>query len=282
VILIADSGSTKTQWRCIENNGNTYSFSTAGFNPFFWTSEEIYSEIKKKFPENIKHLRTEIKQIFFYGAGCSNKNRNQIVHNALSKHFPKSKIEVEHDLLGAARAICGRKKGIACILGTGSNSCLYDGKKITKQIGGMGYILGDEGSGAHIGLTFIKTLLNDELPKTIRKSFFQKYRVSRDEIIESVYNKKHPNRFLATYTKFIHTHIDEAILHSIVLSCFRQFFEKHICKYENYKNVRAGFVGSIAFHFKDILMKVAREKNVLIGKIIENPIDELVKYHLNS
>lgn len=144
----------------------------------------------------------------------------------------------------------------------------------------MGYVLGDEGGGAHIGLAFIKVLLNNELPENISKEFLKEYAISKAQIIESVYNKKHPNRFLAIFAKFIRAHTDDVFLRALVQDCLEQFFEKHICKYENHKQIPVGFVGSIAFHFKDILTDTAKEKNITLIKIIKSPIDELVKYHL--
>lgn len=286
MILIADSGSTKTIWYLSPNpspigEGNkAVRFTTSGFNPFFWTTPDIVNEIKRKCPRNIIHHPSSIKHIFFYGSGCSSPARNKIISLALKKVFPKAKAEVRHDLMGAARALFGNEKGIACILGTGSNSCLYDGKEIIKRIGGIGYVLGDEGGGAHIGLALIKALLNDELPENIQKKFLKEYAISKSKIIESVYNKKHPNRFLAIFAKFIRTHIDNAFLRALVHNCFEQFVDKHICKYENHKQIPVGFVGSIAFHFKDILTETAKEKNIILNKIIKSPIDELVKYHL--
>jgi N-acetylglucosamine kinase-like BadF-type ATPase len=283
MILVADSGATKTDWRLIDTSGKIHSFSTVGFSPMFWTSKEISDELNKKIPKKIKSQVTSNKsEIFYYGTGCSSKQRNKILEVALKKIFPKAKIVINHDILASARALCGTHKGIACILGTGSNSCFYDGKKITKNLGGLTFILGDEGSGAHIGKEFIKAFLNDELPSYLHKTFQKKFHLTKDKIFDSVYNKKYPNRFLASFAKFISEHIDEPFVHELVKNCLTEFFEKTICKYENHKYVPVGFVGSIAFYFRNILKEVAKEKGVTITKIIETPIDELVKFHINK
>ncbi|MEK6615120.1 MAG: hypothetical protein AABZ32_03260 [Bacteroidota bacterium] len=283
MILIADSGATKADWRFIDKDGSVSAFSTVGLSPLFWTSKEMSDEINKKFSKNLKSQISNLKsQIFFYGTSCSSKERIRIVQTALKKVFPKSKVEINHDLLASARALLGNKEGIACILGTGSNSCYYDGKKIVQNKGGLTYILGDEGSGAHIGLEFIKAFLNNELPEKIHKIFLKEYRLTKDKIFDAVYQKKYPNRFLATFAKFIHEHIHTSFIEKLVRQCLTDFFEKTICKYESYKNVPIGFVGSISYNFKYILHDVAKEKGITINKIIANPIDELVKFHLKE
>ena len=281
MILIADSGATKADWRFIDKNGKIHSFSSAGLSPLFWTSKEMADEINKKLTKSIKSQITSNKsQVFFYGTSCSSKERIKIVETALKKVFPKTKVIINHDILASARALMGNKQGIACILGTGSNSCYYDGKKITEIKGGLAFILGDEGSGAHIGKEFIKAYLNNEFPAQLHKTFESTYRLTKDKIFNAVYNQKYPNRFLASFAKFVHDHIDEPFLYVLVKKCFLEFFEKTICKYENHKHVSVGFVGSIAGNFSSILYAVAKENGVTISKIINSPIDELVKYHL--
>lgn len=283
MILIADSGATKADWRFVDKNGSTSSFSSAGLSPLFWTSKEMSDELNKKVPKKVKiQIAIQKSKIFFYGTSCSSKERIKIVQTALKKVFPKSKTEINHDILASARALLGNKEGIACILGTGSNSCYYDGKKITEMKGGLTYILGDEGSGAHIGLEFIKAFLNNELPENVHKIFLKKYRLTKDKILDAVYQKKYPNRFLASFAKFIHEHIEDPFVAKLVNQCVTEFFEKTICKYESHKNVPVGFVGSIASFFKNILLDVAKDKGVTVNKIIGNPVDELVKYHLKQ
>lgn len=283
MILIADSGATKADWRFIDRNGNITAFSTAGLSPLFWTSREMTAEIIKKFPKKVfTQINEDRSRIYFYGTSCSSSARIKIVQVALKKAFPRSKAVINHDILASARALLGREKGIACILGTGSNSCYYDGKKIIKIIGGLTYILGDEGSGAHIGLNFIKAFLNHDLPPKVHANFLREYHLTKDEIFDAVYNKKYPNRFLASFAKFVHEQMGDPFVASLVKKCISEFFEKSICKYNNYTRVPVGFVGSIAGHFDNVVRKVAREKGVIISKIISSPIDELVKYHLKS
>jgi len=282
MMLIADSGATKADWRFIDKDGSSQAFSTIGLNPLFWTSKEVTSEIKRAFPKTVqKAILNQKSRIYYYGTSCSSKERKSIIYSAVKHVFPKSKIVVDHDMLAAAHAVCGDKKGIAAILGTGSNSCYYDGIKITETIGGYAFILGDEGSGAHIGLQFMKAFLNNELSEKVREAFLKEHRLTKDKIFDAVYNKKYPNRFLATFAKFVYLHIEDHFLNELVKTSFRQFFEKSICKYEDYEQVPVGFVGSIAFNFKDILQKVADEKHITVSKITRNPIEELVKYHLS-
>lgn len=281
MILIADSGSTKTAWRFVDDNGKVHSFHTLGFNPFFWTSAEIIQEVNKKCPKKLKsQILNPKSKIFFYGAGCSSKQRIKIVKTALKKVFPKSKIEVEHDLLASARAVCGHEKGIAAILGTGSNSCCYDGEKTIRQRGGWGYIISDEGSGAHIGKKLMQDFINENLPAELYEKLYKKHKLTREKVVQSVYNKSYPNRFLASFAAFVHENIKESYCSSLVKKCFNEFVENHICRYDNYKELPMGCVGSVGFYFQDILREVATENNVMLGKIIESPIDELVNYHL--
>lgn len=282
MILVADSGSTKTHWRLVDTEVKIYSFSTLGFNPFFWKSEDIVKEIRKNLPANIKQHAKDVKEIFFYGAGCSSPSRNKIISSSLKRIFPKSKIEVHHDLLASARALCGDHEGIACILGTGSNSCYYDGKKITESFGGLGHTLGDEGSGKQIGKKLLQAYLNKSLPQNVSKTFEREYRLSKEKILDSVYKKQHPNKYMASFTKFISDNIQEPSLRAIVKDSFLEFFTKYISKYKKHKQVPVGCVGSIGFYFHDILREVAIENHVRLEKIIESPINELVKYHLNK
>ena len=185
-------------------------------------------------------------------------------------------------MLGAARALCGRNVGIVAILGTGSNTCYYDGKEIVENRISTGYILGDEGSGAHIGKTFIQAYLNDELPPDLANRFFERFKLSKDDIIDAVYRKSMPNRFLASFCKFIYQNLKEQYIIDLVADSFGQFFEKHICKYQRYKELKLSCTGSVAFYFSNILRAVAANKGVNIETIIETPIAGLTLYHLEE
>jgi N-acetylglucosamine kinase-like BadF-type ATPase len=286
IILIADSGSTKTDWKLITPEGGLFGFKTIGFNPYFQTTQVIYKELSQHLVPDLLRLSlpglyTEKLKIFFYGAGCSTPEKCNVVTEALRKAFPEARIEVEHDLLAAARALFGKEKGIAAILGTGSNSCLYDGKGIVENVASLGFILGDEGSGAHIGKLFMQDYLNNEVPKPIAERFYDSYQLSRDLILDSVYKQAMPNRFLASFSKFISDHRDEPYISELIRSSFRQFFNKHICKYPGHKEVNMNCVGSVAHHYQDLLRAVAAEKEVNIGRIIESPIAALTHFHGN-
>ncbi|MES2590638.1 MAG: N-acetylglucosamine kinase [Bacteroidota bacterium] len=284
MILIADSGSTKTDWRLIEENNKTQQFSTQGFNPYFQDSDEIATVLKNELLPQLNpffSVDTEKIQIFFYGAGCSAASKKEIIKAALIQLFPLAVIEVETDLLCAARALCGSNPGIAAILGTGSNTCYYDGKSIVENRASLGFILGDEGSGAHIGKTFIQAYLNQEMPKELADRFYERFKLNIDDILNSIYKKPLPNRFLASFSKFIYQNLKEQFVIDLVANCFEQFFDRHICKYEKYKELKLSCVGSVAFYYSNIFRAVALKKGVNIDTIIETPIAGLTLYHLS-
>jgi N-acetylglucosamine kinase-like BadF-type ATPase len=303
LILIADSGSTKTDWRLIDDNKQIHQFSSQGINPYFQTSEQISEILRSELLPQISALSAAADQIsqlpspnselpspnsklptqlFFYGAGCRVEDKKQIVMSALKENFPTAEIEIHTDLLGAARSLCGSKPGIAAILGTGANTCYYDGEKIAENRTSLGYVLGDEGSGAHIGKTFIQAYLNDELPTDLSNRFYERFKLSKDEIIDAVYKKPMPNRFLASFSKFIYQNLKEQYVLDLVADCFRQFFDKHICKYEKHKELKLSCTGSVAFYYSNILRAVAADKGVNIDTIVETPISGLTLYHLGE
>lgn len=286
MILIADSGSTKTDWRLVDNSKNIHQFNTIGFNPYFQDTETIEAEIKENLLNPIKALSIEnfdnTLEIYFYGAGCSSESKNEIVRAAIHKIFPDARIKVDHDLLGAARALCGNEKGIAAILGTGSNSCYYDGENIAENIFSLGFILGDEGSGANIGKHFIKDYLYKEQPAHISESFYERFKLSRENILDAIYKKPLPNKFLASFSKFIYQNQKEQYITDLIISSFNEFFDKHICKYANHKEVKLSCVGSVAYYYSNILRGVAVSKGVHIDKIIESPIASLTLFHLGE
>lgn len=283
MILIADCGSTKTDWRLIDEIGHIHQFSTQGFNPYFLTGDEIAKIIRL---ELLPQLPASIPQqpfsIFFYGAGCGTHSKNEIVRTALKQNFPWASIEVNNDLLGAARALCGKKPGIAAILGTGSNTCHYDGKTIIENRASLGYLLGDEGSGAHISKIFIQAYLNKEMPEDLADHFFERFRLSQDEILDALYKHPMPNRFLASFSTFINENLHDQYVVDLVANCFEQFFDTHICKYKIHKKLKLSCTGSVAYNYGDLLRAVAADKGVIIDKIISTPIPELTLYHLGQ
>ncbi len=283
MILIADSGSTKTDWRWIDDSKKIHQFATQGLNPYFQTSSEIAdilrSELVPQLP--LSTLNFELST-FFYGAGCEADSKKAIIREALLLVFPLSVIEVNSDMLGAARAMCGSDPGIAAILGTGSNTCYYDGNKSVENVASLGFILGDEGSGAHIGKTFIQAYLNKEMPEELSKRFYERFQLSLSDILDAVYKKPMPNRFLASFSKFIYQNLKEQFVIDLVANCFEQFFDKHICKYAKHKEVKLSCAGSVAFYYSNILRAVAAKNGVNIDKIIETPIAGLTLYHLGE
>lgn len=282
MILIADSGSTKTDWRLIDENRNIKQFSTLGFNPFFQSEKDISLELKQNLLPHLGLREDDFLEIHFYGAGCSSDQKCEIVKEGLSSVFKKSKIKVEHDLLAAARALCGQQRGIAAILGTGSNSCYYNGEEITEHIPSLGFILGDEGSGAHLGKKLIAAYLYNEMPLELAKRFNSRFNLSKDDILDAIYKKTLPSRYLASFSKFILQNIKEQFLVDLVTDSFSSFFDHHICKYEKHKVEKFNCVGSVGFYFSNILRGVAAEKGVNVGKIIETPIAGLTLYHIGE
>ena len=283
MILIADSGSTKTDWRLVDDNKSIHQFSTAGFNPLFQSTEDISKEIREKLVPSLGSLREGISdpaaEIFFYGASCSSDERCKIVSDAISENFPGARIEVDHDLLGAARALCGHSEGIAAILGTGSNSCLYDGKDIIDNVPSLGFILGDEGSGARLGMALVHGYFYREMPRALAQRFEERFKLSKEDVLEAVYKKPLPSRYLASFSKYIYQNLKEQYMVDLAANCFREFFDRQISKYERYKEIPVHCVGSVGFYYSNILRAVAQEKGITMGRILETPIAGLTLYH---
>ena len=275
MMLIADSGSTKTDWAWIENGTIVHRVTTAGINPVHQGEEDIEKVVEQLFPRK----NTSLKWVFFYGAGCIPEKKG-VVEKVLRKVFPDAdRIEVESDLLGAARAVCQHQEGLACILGTGSNSCLYDGEKIVGNIPPLGYILGDEGSGAVLGKLFLNALFKGALPDGMKEDFLQSSGLSYPEIIQRVYRQPMANRFLASTSLYISEHLDVPALRELVKQNFRDFFHKNIAQYGRH-DLPVGAIGSIAYHYRDLLQEVAEEEGYNLSKIAKSPMEGLVTYHL--
>ena len=274
--LIADSGSSKTDWRMLHPDGRIEQYKSRGINPFYQDETEIGKELS----ENLRpQLPEGVTEIFFYGAGCVNQEKKDVLKNALLKNFPGAVVRVENDILGAARALCNRDSGIACILGTGANSCLYDGEKIVENIRGYGFLLGDEGSGAYLGKQLVSGYLRKELPEELRAKFKKRFPMSDDEILQEVHTQPYPNRYLASFSKFLYHHIKDPYVYKIVYDGFSLFMEKIVLKYDNASQYKAHFVGSIAFYFANILRQVANDKGITLKNILESPIAGLTLYH---
>lgn len=278
MILIADSGSTKTDWRVIKGDKQVVGFNTTGLSPFFVETETVIKEIENNFPCDI--LPSDVAKVEFYGTGCSSDDRKKIVADALEHSFIRAELKVATDMEGAALAMLGDEPGIAAILGTGSNTCFWDGTKIVKSTPSLGYILGDEGSGADLGKTLISQFLNGELPTELEERFITKYRITKTEVLNRLYKGTSPNAFLAGFASFWADNISHPFVVYTVSNCFLNFFEKHIHKYQNYSDYKFCCVGSIAYYFRDILEECALINNIDIDKIVCKPIDELTKYYI--
>lgn len=277
-MLIADSGSTKTHWCLIDANGKKV-IQTIGINPYQMNNEAIKEVLEN---ELYPHLNSEtIKNLHFYGAGCSTKVKCNLIDSVLQDFFKQANIEIHHDLLGAARALCGHEAGIACILGTGCNACYYDGTEIQDQMNSLGYVLGDEGSGAYMGKIFIRDYFQNVMPADIQNLFREEFNPVLETILDNVYNQPRPNRFLASFAPFFLKNIEHPYVLELVSSSFDDFFSKYVLKFKESKNTKIHFLGSIAYHFSDVLISSALKAGLQPGKILESPIQGLIDYHKN-
>lgn len=277
MILIADSGSTKTEWSLANEGKLLMQFKTAGFNPYYFSGEAIRQILQHDFPENL--VRSDVREIVYYGSGCSTPTNCGIVADAFSQLFKQASITIHHDLLGAAHALLGRSPGIACILGTGSNSCLYDGENIVTNVPSLGYMLADEGSGLYIGKKFITALLYNEVPDHIRTDFYAHHPLSLENILNHVYSKPQPGKFLAGFAGFVGRHIAEPWCHALVAGAFDDFIRVQLSKYPPYRQLPIGFVGSVAFHFRQVLTERLSLAGITAGNIMASPSKGLLAYH---
>ena len=276
VTLIADSGATKAEWSLI-SNGKRKTFFTQGISPYFFNTEQMAAIIQTELAAQLKNAT--VVHIYYYGTGCANPANARSVKAALKQVFPEATINVTHDLMAAARALCGHNKGVASILGTGSNSCYYDGKKIVKNSPGLGFILGDEGSGAYLGKKVLQYYLYNTFDDDLRSRFDAKYTTTRVEILEKVYKEPMPNRYLATFTLFLAENRGHYMVENILEDGLNDFFFNHLCKYREVWKLPVSFVGGVAFGFKDVLAELCRTYEFELGKVLKNPMDGLVEYH---
>lgn len=276
IILIADSGSTKAEW-CLLDGKKRKAIYTQGISPYFLNTDQIQQilavELKKKMGD------IEPDEVYYYGTGCANPENMKSIKLALKKTFSSAKISVDHDLMGAAKALCGNEKGVVCILGTGSNSCYYNGKKIEKNSPGLGFILGDEGSGAYLGKKVVQYYLYNTFDPDLMDRFNAKYKTSSIEILDAVYKRPLPNRYLAEFVPFLIENRGHFMIENIIEDSFNEFFFNHVYKYRESWIMPIHFIGSVAFGFKDILEEMCDSYELQLGRVIRNPIDGLVKYH---
>lgn len=274
--LIADSGATKCEW-CLVEKGKAKQFITQGMSPYFLSPVQIVELLEKAVKPN-KQKET-IQNVFYYGTGCKSLANRHLVKKAISQVFPEAEVYVHHDLMGAARALCGREKGIACILGTGSNSCYFDGKNVKKNSPGLGFVLGDEGSGAYLGKKVLQYFMYHTFDEELKFRFEQKFPFSEAEILDHVYKRPLPNRYLASFTMFLVENRGHYMVENIIEDGLNDFFFQHICKYGESWKLPVNFVGSVAHGFRDILKDLCSTYEFELGTILKNPMEGLIRYH---
>lgn len=273
--IIAESSSTRTEWALLDGTEIVEHAFTTGLNPFFQTRREISHAIRLELPEAFFRRRWD--HVYFYGAGCSSKEKTKIMESSLVAQF-KTPVTVESDLLGAARGLLVREAGLACILGTGSNSCLYNGSEIVKTVAPLGFILGDEGSGAYMGKTFIADMLKGIAPQELIRAFYEKYMVTPNILMDEVYTNPLPSRTLSRYSLFLAEHLDEPYVYELVYNAFMSFFTRNMQAYPC-KEHRLCCVGSTCVLYKDLLLKAASDFGIEIAKIIRYSMPGLIEYH---
>lgn len=274
-ILVADSGSTKCSWRLVDNE-SVKSFSSLGINPVFRSESQCIEIIEACFSgENCD----KVQEIYFYGAGCSNDERKSKIAKALKHIFKSAKIAVDHDILASCRALCGKEPGMAAILGTGTNTCTFDGVNILQNVPAMGYILGDEGSGSYLGKRLLTDYFRGLVPEELRIKLEKEFNLDKDLVIERVYSDDAPNRYLASFSLFVSSNKEHPYCLNLIKSGFEDFFKYHVSRYKDYTSYDLNVLGSVAFYNRDVLESVAKNFNVRIGKIIQEPIASLTLYH---
>ena len=277
MILIADSGSSKCAWKLISSSGEMQTLYTTGINPFFRSSESVYEElIVSLYPFTAE----PVEKIYFYGTGIINEDKAGVIRFALQQMYPVANIELYSDVLAASRSLFADKQGIACILGTGSNVCLYNGKTVDTGISPLGFILGDEGSGAVLGKKLLGDFFKEVMPKPLREKFESKYHITREEALQRVYKTEKPNYFLASFAPFLSEEIADSYSYHLVRNSLIEFFDRNVTKIPDYKSNSIGFVGSVAFHFSGIVEEVCTLYQLNCVSILQEPMDGLVNYHL--
>lgn len=281
MIIIADGGSTKTNWCLITEDGKKVLFNTEGYNPYFSNTEYILESLKKNIASDLPIAA--IKEVNYYGAGVHNDEKAEIVAKAMRAFFTNAKVNIGHDLLAAARALLGDERGFAAILGTGTNTCIYDGEDIEFNIDSLAYILGDEGSGCYIGKKLLSDYIRGYMPENVRAVFWETFKLTPDDILDQVYTKPLPNRFCASFSKFVYDiTVNIEYSRNLVKSSFDDFFKNLVSHYPNYTSYKFNCIGSVAYNFRNILEEVAQEYGMEMGVIIRSPIDNLVDYHVRK
>ena len=275
-VLIADSGSTKTQW-CLVSSNKKKMLGTQGISPYFLDAQSLDAILRKELLPKMAEVPDEI---YYYGTGCSNPANISLIKKGLKKVFPGARVSVDHDLAAAAKSLCGHEKGIACILGTGSNSCYYNGKKVVKNSPGLGFILGDEGGGAYLGRKVLQHYLYSTFEPDLMEKFRQKYFQTPDEILNSVYREPLPNRYLSGFTSFLAENRGNFMIENIIEDSLNDFFFTHLYKYRESWTLPIHFTGSVAYGFRDVLVQMCNDYELTLGKVTKDPMAGLVKFHV--
>ncbi len=278
LLVICDGGSSKADWKIFSDGDNILSVTTKGFNPNYDSKDKIAAILSKELVPSLDPLLEA--SIHYYGAGCWDSVRKNHVAKAMTGIYPKAHVEIQHDLLAAARATCGTEPGIACILGTGSNSVLYDGHDEVDNVTNLGFLLGDEGSGSQIGKRLVQAYFYREMPVELHPIMEKVCPNGKRDILDKVYDGSVPAAYLATFAGLFNDHKEHPFVKGIVASCFDEFIKRHVCKYEGHEHLPVHFVGSIAYFFQGILKEVLVENNLQVGNILRKPIFNLLKYHL--
>jgi N-acetylglucosamine kinase-like BadF-type ATPase len=280
MIIIADGGSTKTNWCLVTEEGKKVYFNTEGYNPYFSSTAYIVQSLMENLPADLE--KSEITEVNYYGAGCSTDEMRAIVAEAMKAVFTKARVYIGHDLLAAARALLGTNEGFAAILGTGTNTCIYNGKEVVSNIDSGAYILGDEGSGCYIGKKLLVDYLRGYMPEPVRKLFWDTFKLTPDDVNEQVYTQPRANRFCASFSKFVYdnnVHIEYS--RNLVRTSFEDFFRNLVTHYPDYQKYTFNCIGSVGYNFRNVLEEIVAENGMVVGNIIRSPIDNLVKYHLD-
>lgn len=279
MILIADSGSTKCDWRLIDFSGEAKGdFTTMGFNPYFHSSDLVESKLLDS--EQAVDIKEHVKHVFFYGAGCSSQELNSIIELGLKSFFSNAVINVDHDLNASAYATYYGEPEISCILGTGSNSCFFDGETVSDEVPSLAYILGDEGSGSYFGKILIREFFYKKLPEDISKAFHAEFNLTDKALIKRVYNEPNTNVYLASFMTFIGKHKEHPHVKNWMVNGFREFIDIHVKCFPNWSEVKVHFIGSVAHYFRNDLAEACKQEGVELGTVIQKPIDNLVRYHV--
>jgi len=278
MLLIADSGSTKTDWRLVAADGQSRAIHTDGFNPFYQTADQIAATLRAQLVPQL--LDATVKDVFFYGTGCIGPTVNYIVADALQAVLPGlQNVDINSDMLGAARAAAGHEPGIVCILGTGSNACCYDGSQIIRGIQSLGFWLGDEGSGGYLGKTLVRDFFQNRLPADLRDIFQNRYALDRPTLLENAYQKPFPNRYFASFTPFLSEHLTHPYITGLVTDAFVLFLTTYVKPFPEAGQWPVNFVGSIAHYFAQPLRQAVQQTNLTMGRILKAPAERLVDYH---